>query len=184
MALDVTKRQNIKVGMLVEVIADEDKETRALTRGFVSDVLSKQSSKSGIKVMLTNGKQGTVQKAIEIDELKIENFKYWNIFFFEQNIYSIWDNKERKYLVINHVNTNSGINEATAFLFSSKEIASKFMAGTRLDRKRFVINPINRKKPIAENFKTLTIEFFRVNAEKKLSFIKLKELEYKFKKMC
>lgn len=182
MEYDVTKRANITKGMLVEIVDDTDKEGE-LVRGFVSEVISKQLSKAGIKVSLTNGKVGHIKRVVGEDEFKRDNFKFWNIFFYEPKIYSIWDNKDRKYMVICHKNKNSGKLENTCFLFDNEKSAREFLNKSSLEKKRYVVNPINRKKPIVENFRTLDIDYYRVNLEKKISEDKLKELEYRFKKM-
>lgn len=181
MDIDVSKRENIKVGMLVEIVKEEDKETQELTRGFIAEIISTKSNKKGVKVRLTTGEVGRVKKLITVDQLKTENFKFWNIFFYLPKIYSIWDSKERKYLVIDHLNKNTGKIEKTALLFDSKEEATKFLKSTKYGQdKNFVVNELNRRKRIHENFKTLTIDCFRVNLTKKLTYDKLIELEEKF----
>lgn len=184
MNIDLSKRTNIKHGMLVEIVDEKDKETQELTRGFIQDIISKESNKKGIKVRLTTGEEGHIKKVITTDELKSENFKFWNIFFYLPKIYSIWDSKERKYLLIDHINKTTGQLEKTGLLFDSKEEATKFLKSTKYGKdKNFIVNELNRKKRIYENFKTLSVDCFRINLTKKLTYDKFVELEEKFLKM-
>lgn len=183
MDIDVSKRSNIKYGMLVEIVDEKDKETQELTRGFIQEIISKESNKKGIKVRLTTGEEGRIKKVITIDELKSENFKFWNIFFYLPKIYSIWDSKERKYIVIDHLNKSTGKIEKTALLFENASDANEFKKTTKYKDKNFRVNEINRKKRIYENFKTLTIDCFRVNLTKKINYDRFVELEEQFLKM-
>lgn len=169
--------------MLVDIIAEEDKQSRKITRGYIAEIISKENSSKGIKVRLTNGKKGVVQYVPTKDDIRLENFKFYNRFFFHPTIYSIWDNQARKYLVIEHYNRSIGQTEKTAFLFDSKEKAKELIKGSVYDSKDYSIRLINRKKPIVENFKTLEIDYFRINKERKLSFERLKEWEHYFKNM-
>lgn len=183
MDIDVTVRKNFVKGMLVDIIAEEDKATGKITRGYIAKILSKENNKKGIKVELTNGKIGRVQYIPSKDEVRLENFKFYNTFFFLPKIFSIWDNKEQHYLIIHHVNRVNGKIEKTALLFDDKEKAKEFIKGTKYDNKDFSIREINRKKPIVDNFKILEVDYFRINGERKLSFERMKEWENYFKNM-
>ncbi|WCK57268.1 DUF2196 domain-containing protein (plasmid) [Aneurinibacillus sp. Ricciae_BoGa-3] len=183
MDIDVTLRKNIIKGLLVDIIADEDKETVKLTRGYVANVLSKENNKKGIRVELSNGKRGRVYSIPSKDDIKRENFKFYNIFFFLPKIYSVWNQTERKYMIIHHMNQAMGRTEKTALLFTDKEKAKAFIKGTMYEGKDFAIREINRNKPIPDNFKTLDVDYFRIDGERKLSFERLIEWEQYFKNM-
>lgn len=63
------KRENIEIGMEVEVVLKKDQPTGVLTHGFVKRILTKSKfHPHGIKVMLDDGKVGRVKNIIsEID---------------------------------------------------------------------------------------------------------------------
>lgn len=58
-------RKNIKSGMVVDIILKRDQGTSNLTRGTVSRILTnKEFHSRGIKVELTDGKVGRVQRIL------------------------------------------------------------------------------------------------------------------------
>lgn len=183
MDIDVTIKKNFKKGMMVDILADEDKLSGRITRGYISTVISKADSKKGIKVELTSGIKGIAQHIPTKDSVKLENFKFYNRFFFTSKLYSIWNNAERKYFVMNYQNRTTEHIEQTVFLFDSKEEAQVFLNELNLDKKLFTVKEINRKKPIVENFKTLNVDYFRINKERKLSYGRMVEWEFYFKNM-
>lgn len=63
------KRQNIEIGLEVEVVLKKDQSTGDLTHGFVKRILTKSRfHPHGIKVMLDDGNVGRVKNIIaEID---------------------------------------------------------------------------------------------------------------------
>lgn len=181
--IDVRIKKNIKIGMLVDIIAEEDKESGKLSRGYVQKILSQANHSKGIKVQLTDGKIGRIQRVITKDELRLENFKFYNRFFFLPVLYTIWDKKEGHFLVILHRNPNNDRIERTAFLFDSLEEAKKMIKGTPYDHEDYPIRTIHRKKTLAELLTPLQIDFIRINGSRKISFERLKEWEYYFKHM-
>lgn len=59
-------RNNIKVGLLVEVVQKQDQRTGELTEGAVTRILTKSASHPhGIKVMLESGEVGRVKNILE-----------------------------------------------------------------------------------------------------------------------
>lgn len=65
--MDGQKRENIKIGALVDIVLKKNQSSGALTRGHVQRILTNSPSHPhGIKVMLEEGDQvGRVQKIIE-----------------------------------------------------------------------------------------------------------------------
>lgn len=58
-------RKNIRPGMEVDIVLKKDQRTGRLTRGIVKDLLTKSPSHSrGIKVRLTDGQIGRVQRLV------------------------------------------------------------------------------------------------------------------------
>lgn len=179
----MTIKKNILVGMLVDIVSENDKDTQKITRGYVSKILSNADNKKGIKVELLNGEVGCIKFIPSKDDIQLENFKFYNIFFFKNKIYAVWNNIDRKYLVMNALNNGNGKVEKTILLFDDKDKATTFIKGTKYDNRNYSIREINRKKPIVENFKTLEIEYFRINAQRKLSYSRMIEWEEYFKSM-
>ncbi len=64
--MDGQRRENIKPGLKVAIILKQDQRNGRLTEGIVSDLLTKsQFHPHGIKVRLTDGQVGRVQKILE-----------------------------------------------------------------------------------------------------------------------
>ncbi|MFF2532299.1 YwbE family protein [Brevibacillus sp. NPDC058079] len=182
--LDGTVKRNIKIGMLVDIVLKKDQPTGKLTRGYVKRILTNSPQHHrGIKVELTSGDIGRTQRIVTRDEIKLENFKFYNTFFFLKKIYSIWDSAKKHYLIVDHYNASNQSTEKVSFLFDTAEDAQHFIKGTKYDSKDYFIREINRNKPIADNFSMIGTEFIRINVERKLSLDKLRERESYFKNM-
>lgn len=64
--MNVTKRTDVKIGMLVKIIMKEDQQTGELTEGIVKDILTNSPNHPhGIKVRLETGQVGRVKKVLE-----------------------------------------------------------------------------------------------------------------------
>jgi uncharacterized repeat protein (TIGR03833 family) len=60
-------RENIHPGIRVAIVLKQDQRTGKLTEGVVSRILTKSSSHPhGIKVQLTDGQVGRVQKILDL----------------------------------------------------------------------------------------------------------------------
>jgi uncharacterized repeat protein (TIGR03833 family) len=65
---DVRNRNEIKIGLEVEVVQKQDQRSGDLTNGFVKKILTKSSfHPHGIKVMLDTGEVGRVKEVVEED---------------------------------------------------------------------------------------------------------------------
>ncbi len=63
--MDGKQRKNIHAGLKVEIILKQDQRTGKLTEGIVKDLLTNSPNHPhGIKVRLTDGQVGRVQKVI------------------------------------------------------------------------------------------------------------------------
>jgi len=61
--MDGQRRENVKIGSEVEIVLKEDQRTGKLTRGIVAEILTGVTlHPRGIKVRLSNGQVGRVQK--------------------------------------------------------------------------------------------------------------------------
>lgn len=69
--MDGKNRNNLQIGMLVDIVLKKDQRTGKLTRGHIKRILTNSPQHPhGIKVMLAEGDQvGRVQKIIETDHL-------------------------------------------------------------------------------------------------------------------
>lgn len=182
--LDGTIKKNIQIGMLVEIVKKEDQPTGKLTRGYVRRILTNsQKHTRGIKVECSSGDIGRVQRILTKENIRNENFKFYNTFFFLKKIYSIWDSTNNHYLIVDYNNVSKKSIEKTSFLFETFEDATSFIKGTKYNTKDYPVREINRKKFIFENFSKIGTEFIRINKERKLSMEKLKEWEAYFKNM-
>lgn len=63
--LSNTNRNDIYPGLKVDIVLKKDQRTGKLTRGIVKNILTnKRNHSRGIKVRLTNGKVGRVQRIL------------------------------------------------------------------------------------------------------------------------
>lgn len=63
---DGRKRNNISIGLLVEVVQKQDQRSGELTEGVVNRILTKSASHPhGIKVILESGEVGRVKHILE-----------------------------------------------------------------------------------------------------------------------
>ena len=168
----ITSRTDLSIGMLVNVFTDDKKEVR----GYISSIISKGQSKKGIQVKLSSGVIGRVSTIINKDDLKREQFKFLNEFLYLKEIYSIWDNQNQRYITINSNDQN------IALLFSSKEAAYRFIDDKDLNShfQKLTINKLNKKRLIAENFKTLNVSHFILDRKVKIMAEVLTDKEMAF----
>lgn len=180
--IDLTKRENIIIGLLVEIQTKEDKD-ETLTRGYVKKVLSKKECSKGIKVELSSGEIGYVKNIVTKDLIKKENFKFYNEFLNYCKIFSIYDREKNIFFEFDRQNKNTGKLEKIAFLFTNVELG-KFMTNSlnkENNTKRYVLKAVSRKKFISNNFNE--VRYFSINKTRKISVENLEKWEMKFKQM-
>lgn len=168
----ITSRRDLKIGMLVNIITSEGINSR----GYITEFITKNNSKKGIQVKIKNGTIGRVESIVDRDDLKSEQFRFLNEFLYLKDIYSIWDNENRRYIVLHSKNEDVGV------LFSTKAEAIKFIEDKKLKDKfgKITVNKINKRRLIVENFKTLDIKHFIIDRKMKISINDLKEKEIHF----
>lgn len=177
--VDVSKINNIVVGLMVDVIDENNKEETI--RGCVKKIISNKDRKKGIKVELTNGVIGSVIGVPSKADIEKEKFKFYNIFFHQDKIYTIWDKESNKFLILDRVNKLIGKKEKTVLLFTDKEIAKRKLKGSALENNRYDIRQIKRNKAIVKIFENYEVEYYSINTERKLSAIQMKDFEEYFK---
>lgn len=170
MIIDVTKLKNIVIGLYVGIIDDSERyleDEAPIRRGYVKKILSKSDNDKGIKVLLTNGRKGRIEEIYSKYEIKKENFKFYNKFFHSKKIFTLWDKKNGKYVVIMRQNKITNKNEMVSFLFSDIEVGREYVK--KLNNKDIVIKGINSKIKVTDNFKDLGIKKFIIDNKKKTS---------------
>lgn len=64
--LDGTKRENIRIGQVVEIVLKKDQRSGALTEGIVKGILTSAPKHThGIKVILETNQVGRVKNIVE-----------------------------------------------------------------------------------------------------------------------
>ena len=64
--MDGTKRSNVKIGALVNIVMKEDQRSGYLTQGYVKQLLTNSKQHPhGIKVRLETGEVGRVKEVLE-----------------------------------------------------------------------------------------------------------------------
>jgi uncharacterized repeat protein (TIGR03833 family) len=64
--MSISRREEVKQGMLVAIVLKEDQRSGELTEGIVQSLLTKSNfHPHGIKVKLEDGSVGRVQKILE-----------------------------------------------------------------------------------------------------------------------
>ena len=67
--MDGKKRENIRIGLLVNIVLKKDQRSGELTEGIIKRILTKAKfHPHGIKVMLDSGQVGRVKEIIEEEE--------------------------------------------------------------------------------------------------------------------
>lgn len=67
--MDGTRRSDIKVGQVVNIVLKKDQQTGELTEGIVKNILTKSPNHHrGIKVRLESGEVGRVKEILEEPE--------------------------------------------------------------------------------------------------------------------
>lgn len=168
--MEEIKRNDLQVGLLVEILSGNE-----CYRGYIQEIITKTNSAKKVKVVLHDGKTGYIDHIVTKEEFDSEQFKFYNLFFYEKEILSIWNKKERKYLVDMVYNVKKQTAEPTAFLFTDKRVAKEVLKS--LDSDLLMLKKLNRRRLIGENFKTCDVEFFRINEMRKVSLKKLNERE-------
>ena len=169
--LDVTKRNNLVEGLIVDISVGEE-----MVRGVIKKILSKSSNSKGIKVELMTGEVGYVKYVPTKNELRLESFKYWNSLL-QGRIFTIYDNTNKKYVEISRLDKFTGKQEVSGLLFSSKELADEFVKNSpTYNTKQYTVRTVKSSKGLSENFPSATS--FRGDVKRKISAEKLNELQY------
>lgn len=155
----ITKK-DLKIGMLVEIKIFFNEKERTV-RGYILEFITKGNAKK-IKVKLTNNEIGYVDRIIKKEDIKHENFIFYNKFIYSSYIYAIWERYEQKFLVHNE-------NEAVfLFIFSDKEKANNLLM--KINNKNYMVKEIkNNHHNIVNIFKKTAYTHFLIDNERSIS---------------
>lgn len=172
-SIDLTKRSNVRTGLMVEIASGEQ-----LHKGIVVEILSKGGNSDGIKVKLSTGEVGNVKRLVSKQEVRLESFKFWNLFLNANRIFSIYDNEVGHFLEIDRISKITGKREVVSLLFDAHGTATAFLKGNpNYSSPRYSVRPIKKNKPLIEHFSKTT--HFVGNNSRKISIDSLKDLTYK-----
>lgn len=146
-------RKELKVGMLVELISGE--------RGFIEKINGRSTDK-GVKVTLEGNVVGRVAKVITKEELKRENFIFYNKLLYDKNLFSFFDNVNKKYLTV------SMNGSKMAFLYQDHRAATNFLNVIKKDN-NWSVRKIPKIKRVTEVFKIAGAEFLHINGNRNVS---------------
>ena len=179
--IDITLKENIVPGLMVDIVEDKNKGSQEYTRGCVKRIISNKDCKKGIKVQLTNGAIGNVKGIPSKAELEKNAFKFYNLFFYN-NIFAVWDIKNNKFITLDRINKKSGTKEKIMLLFSTREIAEKKLENTKFIPPVYCVRMVRKKnKSINSFFKNYEVTAYLIDLEKRLSVDKMQYFEEKFK---
>ncbi|MFY0516560.1 hypothetical protein ACOMCU_01830 [Lysinibacillus sp. UGB7] len=166
------KKKDLIIGLLVEIRIDKTADD--YTKGYISRFVS-TNKKEQVKVELTNGSIGIVERIIPAHELKKENFKFYNELIHARSLYSIWDNNEKLY----HC-TDSNNGSRYCFIYEQKDLLQAMIKKLKLDNKQFTIRALPKNKSFLEIFRKQEPTSIIINGTRKISFEKLIELQNRF----
>jgi len=70
--------------------------------------------------------------------------------------------------VLDYTNKITKKVEKVALLFNDEKIVTEIL--NQLKNSDYMVRRINRNKPIVDNFKTLNVQYFNINKDRKLSY--------------
>lgn len=167
------RRKNLRPGMMVEVNLNNE-----IVRGIIKEVIPPHLSNNDLEVELTTGSKGPLVRIVTKNEIEQETFKFYNLFFHSRHLLTIWNKYTKKTLLLRTSNKRTAQVEYAAMLFSSEEIAKKFLE--ELDDKDHAIRRISRQIPITENFKNEMVTHYRLDESRRLNEQRLNQLEEQF----
>jgi len=166
----------IKKGMLVEVSIEKTQGN--YKTGHVEKILTRTPEARKIKVKLRDGTIGFITYIPTINEVKLDQMKLLNKIMYErQKLFSIWNNKERKYF------SAQKHRKLISFIFSEKEDAEKFLEQRLGNHPDYIVNSINRKKLIVKNFEVIGVHALILDGVVITTLEDLKEREMSYKNM-
>lgn len=168
--MEMIRRKDVQVGMLVEIECENN-----IIRGYITDIHTKTNNAKQVIVKIKTGEVGKVVHLVTREEMEMERFKYYNRFFYEQTILSIWDKKINKYYILEETQPKTNKTRHYAYLFTDERVAKSVLSSLKDDR--YMLRRLNRKKRIGENFKTLHLTHYRINEERRITVKNLGERE-------
>ena len=168
--VDLTKKENFTKGMLVDIEVKED-----IYRGYITKIISSNTKGKPIKVQIHTGEVGRIYGVPSKDEIEKETFKFYNLFFNYNQIYTVLNGNEVFVLPIQ--------DKRIIYLYSSEEEARQAVKNTPLEQKPYRISRLKRTKHLVELLHKYNANLYIIDMDKQLSSNDLKELETRFRSM-
>ena len=175
--LDTTVRKNFKVGMYVEIVTKDEE----IKTGLIEKILSKDDNSKGIKVRLTDEVEGRVLEIYTAEKMKLENFKFYNRFLYEKQLFSIWDKEKNKFALFGYSHHTLKKPYLTIFISKNKQDLTDFINKHQLNRKRYEVRRISNSKNLYSHFDETKVKACLLNNEKYISFKNFIDIENKIR---
>lgn len=175
--IDVTKRKNIVIGLYVKIELDDGSRHN----GYVKKIISKGNSSKGIRVIISSTLTNSLVEGIVIEvpsknDVQKETFKFYNLFFSNNEYYSIIDSNN-EYLLYN--SSNKLGNKTMVLLFTDASIAKDFLSKNK-KFENYKIKRISKKNTLQYNFEKLSFDYYLLDNCKLVNKYKFNELEKYF----
>lgn len=168
-------KKDLVIGLLVEIRVDKTADT--YVKGYIQKILSQDKTDKGVKVELTSGVIGRVERIVPAHELKKENFKFYNELLYKSSLFSIWDNDTKLFHCYEPNNQNK-----YCFISESKENVQSLIEKLQLDNKRFTVRALPRNSSLSSIFQKQMPLHILINGNRKIAFSKLCDIENKLRK--
>lgn len=153
-----TKKQ-LSIGMLVEILIEGT--TEEYVRGYIVEFLTKENTKRGIKVRINRGNAiGRVERIVPVEEVRKENFIYYNKLFQEKYLFAIWSVKEKKIFTWDSTGENS------AFLFITRAKGEEMVKKWKNKGVSVVLKRISNTQTLEKSLKE--VDILVINQERKV----------------
>lgn len=169
------RRKQLKEGMLVDILVNNKK-----VRGYIKQIIPPRQTNQEIEVELRSGAVGIINNLVTRNELKQESFKFYNLFFHERHLLTIWNKYTKDTYKIQSKNPKTKQCESTVFIFSNEELANKILRKLKDDD--LAIRRISKQKLITENFINENVTHFRLDEQRRIGVKKLNALEEYYSK--
>lgn len=169
--MNYPRKKDLVPGLLVEI--KHDKTADVYSEGYIDEILSSGATNKAIKVKLTNGLIGRVERIIPAFEHKKNNFKFYNELLFKKSLFSIWDNELKEFYCYEP-------NEAISYAFigdSKGQIEESIKKLKLSENKRYSIRALSNNSMIFNNFLKHQPKQLLINNVRKINFTRFQELE-------
>lgn len=171
--MEKPSKKQLQRGMLVEIRLDK---TTDYMKGFIRRITG-GSEKKGVRVELTNGKCGYVERIVPRHEAERETFVFYNRFFHSDYVFFLKDGSG--IWTLDRKNRNGAV-EATGFLFSSEREAELFIKKMNIE---VSVGRYPMKRTISRLIQNHRADIYYMDGLRKVRRSTLLEREEEFRKI-